>query len=56
VVEVRPIKYHDATITIRYMEEEIIYRFGMPKFILIDNGSEWKAEFDLMCKKYGIIH
>jgi len=28
----------------------------MPKFIFTDNGGEWMAEFDLMCKKYGIIH
>jgi hypothetical protein len=28
----------------------------VPKFIFIDNGGEWLAEFDMMCKKYGIIH
>jgi transposase len=26
------------------------------EFILTDNGGEWMAEFDLMCKKYGITH
>ncbi len=56
MVEARLVKYHDAITTIRYLEEEIIYRFGMPKFIFINNGSEWMAEFDLMCKKHGIIH
>ncbi len=28
----------------------------MPRFILTDNGGDWMAKFDLMCKKYGIIH
>jgi transposase-like protein len=54
--EVRPVKDHDATIAARFLEEEIICKFGVPKFILIDNGGEWMDEFDLMCKKYGITH
>ncbi len=52
--EARLVKDHDVTIATRFLEEEIICRFGVPRFILIDNGSEWMAEFDLMCKKYGI--
>jgi hypothetical protein len=52
--EARPIKDHDVTIAARILEEEIICRFGVPKFILIDNGGEWMVEFDLMCIKYGI--
>jgi len=54
--EARPIKDHDVTIAIRFLGEEIICRFGVPKFIFIDNGGEWMAEFDLMCKKYGVTH
>jgi hypothetical protein len=37
------------------LEEEIIYKFGVPIFIFIDNGGEWMVEFDLMCKKMGLL-
>jgi transposase InsO family protein len=54
--KVRPIKDHDGTTAVKFLEEEIICRFGVPKFIFTDNGGEWMAKFDLMCKKYGITH
>ncbi len=54
--EARPIKDHDVAIAARFLEKEIICKFGVPIFIFIDNGGEWMVEFDLMCKKYGIIH
>jgi len=53
--EARPVKDHDVIIVAKFLEEEIICKFSVPKFILIDNGGEWMAEFDMMCKKYGII-
>ncbi len=34
----------------------MICRYGAPKFVLTDNGGEWAAEFDVMCKDYGIQH
>jgi len=46
---VHPIREHDATITVRFLEEEIICQFGVPKYILTDNGSEWMKEFDALC-------
>jgi transposase-like protein len=49
--EARLVKDHDVAIATRFLEEEIICRFGVPIFILIDNGGEWMVEFDLMCKK-----
>ncbi len=54
--EARLIKDHDVIIAAKFLEEEIICRFGVPKFILTNNGGEWMVEFDLMCKKYGITH
>jgi hypothetical protein len=54
--EARPVKDHDVVATPRFLEEEIICRFSVPKFILTNNGGEWMAKFDMMCKKYGIIH
>jgi len=38
------------------LEDDIICRYGVPKFIFTDNGGEWAAEFELMCKDYGIQH
>ncbi len=38
------------------MEDEIICRYGVPKFVLTDNGREWAAEFDVMCRDYVIQH
>ncbi len=57
-LESRPIKDHDVATATRFLEEKIICRFGLPRFILIDNGGEWMAEFDLMCKKwdYSSVH
>jgi hypothetical protein len=36
------------------LEDDIICRYGVPKFILTDNGGEWAAEFDIMYRDYGI--
>jgi hypothetical protein len=52
----RHVKDHDLATATRFLEEEIICRFGVSKFILTNNGGELMAEFDLMCKKYGITH
>jgi transposase-like protein len=54
--EVRLVKDHDVATAVRFLEEEIICKFGVPRFILTNNGGEWMAKFDLMCKKYGITH
>ncbi len=47
---------HGAKTTARFLENDIIYRYGVPKFVLTDNGGEWAVEFDVMCKDYGIHH
>jgi hypothetical protein len=54
--ETRLVKDHDVATIAKILEEEIICRFGVPRFIFINNGGEWMVEFDLMCKKYGITH
>ncbi len=54
--ETRTIKDHDVATIARFLEEKIICRFGVPRFIFIDNGGEWMAKFNLMCKKHGITH
>jgi len=47
---------HGAKTTTRFLEDDIICRYGVPKFVLIDNEGEWATKFDVMCKDYGIRH
>ncbi len=47
---------HGAKIVAKFLEDDIICRYGVPKFVLINNGGEWAAKFDVMCKNYGIHH
>jgi len=35
---------HDAKIVARFLEDGIIYRFRVPKYVLINNGSKWATE------------
>jgi transposase InsO family protein len=54
--EAKAVADHGAKIAARFLEDDIIYRYGVPKFVLTDNGGKWAAEFDVMCKDYGIQH
>jgi len=54
--EAKAVVDHGAKTTARFLEDDIICRFGVPKFILTNNGGEWAAEFDVMCKDYAIQH
>ncbi len=54
--EAKAVVDHGAKIAARFLEDEVICRYGVPKFMLIDNGGEWAAEFDVMCKDYDIQH
>jgi hypothetical protein len=47
---------HGAKTAARFLEDEIICKYGVPKFVLTDNGGEWAAKFDVMCKDYAIQH
>ncbi len=47
---------HGVKTAASFLEDDIIYRYGVPKFILTDNGGKWAAEFDIMCRDYGIQH
>jgi hypothetical protein len=50
------VKEHDVCTTIKFLEYEVIYMYGMPKYILTDNGNEWMKEFAKICQNYGITH
>jgi hypothetical protein len=54
--EAKAIVDHGAKTAAKFLEDDIIYRYGVPKFVLTDNGGEWAAEFDVMSKDYGIQH
>jgi hypothetical protein len=47
---------HGAKTAARFLEDDLIYRYGVPKCILTNNGGEWGVEFDTMCKDYAIQH
>jgi hypothetical protein len=54
--EAKAVVDHGAKIAAKFLEDDLICRYGVPRFILIDNGGEWGAEFDVMCKDYAIQH
>jgi hypothetical protein len=54
--EAKAVVDHGAKTAARFLEDEIICRYGVPKFVLTDNGGEWAAEFDVMCRDYVIQH
>jgi hypothetical protein len=41
---------------VEFLKDEIICRYGIPKYVLTDNRSQWMKEFAEMCHNYGITH
>jgi len=54
--EAKAVADHSVKTASTFVEDDIIYRYGVPRFILTDNGGEWVSEFEMMCKDYGIQH
>jgi transposase InsO family protein len=54
--EAKAVADHGAKTAAKFLEDEIICRHGVPRFVLTDNGGEWGAEFDTMCEDYAIQH
>jgi len=54
--EAKAVADHGANTTAKFLEDDIVCRYGVPKFVLIDNGGEWAIKFDVMCKDYAIQH
>jgi len=54
--EAKAVADHGARTAAGFLEDEIICRYGVPKFVLTDNGTERAAEFDVMCRDYAIQH
>ncbi len=54
--EAKVVVDHGTKTTTKFLEDDVICIYGVPKFVLIDNGGEWVTKFDVMCKDYGIQH
>jgi len=54
--EARVVADHGAKTAAKFLEDDVICRYEVPKFVLTNNGGEWAAKFDAMCKDYGIHH
>jgi hypothetical protein len=54
--EAKAVADHGTKTAARFLDDEIICRYGVPKFVLTDNGGEWAAEFNVMCRDYAIQH
>ncbi len=54
--EARAVLDHGGKTTARFLEDDLICKYGVPIFVLTNNGSEWAAEFEVMCMDYGIQH
>jgi hypothetical protein len=54
--EAKVVAGHGAKTATRFLEDDLICRYRVPKFILTNYGGEWCAEFDAMCKDYAIQH
>jgi hypothetical protein len=54
--EAKAVADHGARTAAKFLEDEIICKYGVPRFVLTDNGGEWAAEFDVMCRDYAIQH
>jgi len=52
--EAKAVADHGAKTAAKFLEDDLICRYGVPGFILTDNRGEWGAEFEVMCKDYAI--
>jgi hypothetical protein len=54
--EAKAVADHGTKTAARFLEDDVICKYGVPKFVLTDNGREWATKFNAMCKDYGIHH
>ncbi len=54
--ETRSVKEHDAYTATKFMEDEVICKYGVLKYVLTDNGSKWMKEFAEIYQNYSITH
>jgi hypothetical protein len=54
--EAKAVVDHRAKTAARFLEDDLICRYGVPKFVLTHNGGEWGAEFEVICRDCAIQH
>jgi hypothetical protein len=54
--EAKAVADHGAKTAVKFLKDDVICRYGVPRFVLTDNGGEWAVEFDAMCNDYMIHH
>jgi hypothetical protein len=54
--EAKAMQDHTIITIAKIFKKDIICRYWVLKYILIDNGGEWLVEFDNLGKVYGIQH
>ncbi len=54
--EAKAVVDHGAKTAARFLEDDLICRYGVPRYVLTDNGGEWGVEFETMCRDYAIHH
>ncbi len=52
----KAIANHGAKTKSKFLEDDVICRYEVLRFVLIYNGGEWGVKFDVMCKDYSIHH
>ncbi len=46
--EAKAVVDHGAKTAARFLEDDLICRYGVPRFVLTNNGGEWGVEFETM--------
>ncbi len=54
--EAKRILDHIGIIVMKFLIGEIIFHYGVPSCVLIDNGGKWVVEFDNVFKVCDIFH
>ena len=55
-VELRPVVSLHSWRAAHFLYEDIVGRWGTPRFVRTDNGSEFAGAFDRLCTALGVTH
>ena len=56
-VEAIPTRTNNHVVVVKFLKENIFSRFGMPRAIIIDQGTHFcNQPFEALVKKYGVIY
>ena len=56
-VEVIPCKTNDQRVVLKFLNENVFFRFGVPKAIISDGGTHFcNKPFETLLAKYGVKH